>query len=592
MSIRFAVPPPTQDDVDDHSTSSGSDSEDYTEEDNNFEDWVSDQAQIQPCRSLFEDKRFPTSAGALEFDRSTHGFDLDATCKRLKLDLHRRIRLINFIRKHNPTPTDVGNLTGAESFFSSDEYLIPVIEDDPLLQLDFDDEWSDDEDSRSTRLPSSPPSDLSSSLRRIQILEEKLSQVKKDMTDYRKLVTQKLDISSITEIINEPAPSTSKAPGDDDTHYFQSYGYNDIHAVMIQDKVRTSTYASFILTNPIVFRDAVVLDVGCGTGILSLFAAKSGAKHVYAVEASDIAGKAERIVRANGLEDVITVIRGKVEEIKLPDDVSHVDIIISEWMGYALLYESMLDSVLYARDKFLRPDGGVMAPSQCRIMLALCEGSEIMKDRVDFWGDVYGFDLSEMAQEVWNEAVVDVVGPDSVVSEPYLLKDLHLKTITPRQLDFTSTFTLTSTSSMRTKIHALVLYFDTFFTTTCEPLSPDVPVRLIKDGDVTLAEVWPVGGKPAPHRRASIGPGLKQKEQKKVISFSTGPTSQPTHWKQTLFLLKDPILAEEGTVVSGTFYCKKSEGNSRELDVEIHYSVRKDAEAPAGDVVVQMYKVR
>jgi protein arginine N-methyltransferase 3 len=75
---------------------------------------------------------------------------------------------------------------------------------------------------------------------------------------------------------------------------------------MIQDKVRTSTYASFILTNPILFRDAVVLDVGCGTGILSLLAAESGAMHVYAADASDIAEKAGQIIRANGLENVIT----------------------------------------------------------------------------------------------------------------------------------------------------------------------------------------------------------------------------------------------------------------------------------------------
>lgn len=59
-------------------------------------------------------------------------------------------------------------------------------------------------------------------------------------------------------------------------------------------------------------------------------------------------------------------------------------------MGYALLYESMLDSVLKARDRFLKPEGGVMAPSQCRIMFGLCEGSEILKDRVGFWSDVYG----------------------------------------------------------------------------------------------------------------------------------------------------------------------------------------------------------
>ena len=77
---------------------------------------------------------------------------------------------------------------------------------------------------------------------------------------------------------------------------------------MIQDKVRTASYAKFILTNPDLFRDATVLDVGCGTGILSLFAARSGAKRVFAVDASDIAEKAERIVKANGFEQVITCV--------------------------------------------------------------------------------------------------------------------------------------------------------------------------------------------------------------------------------------------------------------------------------------------
>lgn len=48
---------------------------------------------------------------------------------------------------------------------------------------------------------------------------------------------------------------------------------------------------------------------------------------------------------------VITLIKGKIEEVELP--VDKVDIIISEWMGYCLLYESMLDTVLFARDKWL-----------------------------------------------------------------------------------------------------------------------------------------------------------------------------------------------------------------------------------------------
>ena len=48
---------------------------------------------------------------------------------------------------------------------------------------------------------------------------------------------------------------------------------------------------------------------------------------------------------------VVTIIKGKVEEVELP--VDGVDIIISEWMGYCLFYESMLNTVIYARDKWL-----------------------------------------------------------------------------------------------------------------------------------------------------------------------------------------------------------------------------------------------
>lgn len=64
-----------------------------------------------------------------------------------------------------------------------------------------------------------------------------------------------------------------------------------------------------------------VLDVGCGTGILSIFCARAGARKVYAVDASGIAEHAERIVADNGFADVITVIRGKMEEVELPEKV-------------------------------------------------------------------------------------------------------------------------------------------------------------------------------------------------------------------------------------------------------------------------------
>jgi len=68
---------------------------------------------------------------------------------------------------------------------------------------------------------------------------------------------------------------------------------------MIKDRVRTDAYRDSILKNTHLFKDKVVMDVGCGTGILSMFCAKAGAKHVYAIEFSDISKQAEQIIKLN-----------------------------------------------------------------------------------------------------------------------------------------------------------------------------------------------------------------------------------------------------------------------------------------------------
>ncbi|TFY63817.1 hypothetical protein EVJ58_g3025 [Rhodofomes roseus] len=502
---------------------SGSSQSSEDEQDLTWEDWVSDSIENRPCKSLFDqDKTFASVPEAANHDKDVHGVDLDVISARLSLDPYQRIRLINWIRKEKPAPSEVPALKGDESLFSSDEYLIPVIEDDPLLQVHSADWSSSDEDEPSA----STPTDLEDAKRRIRALARKLQKARQDFIDYRAFVGERLGRSGLVEALTEPAaPGSSThlaAPlRDDDSHYFQSYGENDIHAVMIQDKVRTASYAQFIQSSPELFHDAVVLDVGCGTGILSLFAARAGARRVIAVDASPIAEKARQIVRDNGLEDVITVVRGRIEDIQLPEEVAEhgVDVIVSEWMGYALLYESMLDSVLHARDRFLRKDGGVMAPGQCKMQLCLCEGAEIFKERVGFWGDVYGFDLSAMGTDVYDDAIVDVVGPETVISEPCTVKDLDLASITPKQLDFSAPFTLTSTSPQRTKAHALALYFDVFFTADGAPIAPDTRVRVVREGDPVVAEVWPLGGR-APGRPDGA-PGRGWKERGRVRKAAT-----------------------------------------------------------------------
>ena len=142
-----------------------------------------------------------------------------------------------------------------------------------------------------------------------------------------------------------------------------------------------------------------MLDVGCGTGILCMFAAKAGAKQVIGVDCSDILEQTTKIVAQNvaetGLPDVITLLKGKMEEVELP--VDKVDIIISEWMGYFLFYESMLDTVLVARDKYLKP-GGLIFPDKAVLYLSAVEDGDYKAEKMDWWDDVYGFKMSALKE--------------------------------------------------------------------------------------------------------------------------------------------------------------------------------------------------
>lgn len=140
---------------------------------------------------------------------------------------------------------------------------------------------------------------------------------------------------------------------------------------MLKDTVRTESYRRAIQA-PGIVEGKVVLDVGCGTGILSMFAASAGALRVYAVDCAEVIEQARQIVKDNHLDGVITLIRGRVEDIEIPEKV---DVLVSEWMGYFLMYESMLKSVIFARDKWLKP-GGLVLPDRCSLYINAIEDEE------------------------------------------------------------------------------------------------------------------------------------------------------------------------------------------------------------------------
>eukprot|EP00873_Tetraselmis_striata_P005978 jgi/Tetstr1/426242/TSEL_016562.t1 len=152
----------------------------------------------------------------------------------------------------------------------------------------------------------------------------------------------------------------------DERDYFYPYAFLSDQRQMLMDAARMDAYHTAIHGNPSHFRGKAVLDCGTGTGVLAIWAAKAGARVVYAVEATDVARHTRTLVAANGVADVVKVIQGRIEDVELPEKV---DTIVSEWMGLLLLRDGMLNSVLAARDKWLVP-GGALFPSHCALLLA------------------------------------------------------------------------------------------------------------------------------------------------------------------------------------------------------------------------------
>lgn len=234
-----------------------------------------------------------------------------------------------------------------------------------------------------------------------------------------------------------------------------------------------------------------------------MFAAKAGATRVIAIECSNIADYAIKIIEENKLDHIITLVKGKVEEVALPHGIEKVDIIISEWMGYCLFYESMLDTVLYARDKWLHPEG-MMFPDRCTLFVTSIEDRQYKDEKINWWDDVYGFNMSQIRRVAISEPLVDVIDPKQVVTNSYMVKEIDLYTVKKEDLSFTSDFHLTV--KRNDFIQALATYFNVEFT-KC-------------------------------HKR---------------LGFSTSPDSPYTHWKQTVFYLDDYITAKKGEDIYGTF---------------------------------------
>lgn len=191
-------------------------------------------------------------------------------------------------------------------------------------------------------------------------------------------------------LVSENASGRTYKPG-------RGFGALPVHVMMINDQARTHAFLSAI--REVVRPGDVVVEIGTGTGLLSIEAAKAGAKHVYAIEATGIGEIAHEMFQVNGVADRVTLMTGWSTQVTLPEKA---DVLISEIIGNDIFEENVLESFSDAVMRHLKPHAR-MIPSQIDVLAqllyipedALKTYSPVPSQCAD-WQRAYGIDFSPL----------------------------------------------------------------------------------------------------------------------------------------------------------------------------------------------------
>ena len=192
------------------------------------------------------------------------------------------------------------------------------------------------------------------------------------------------------------------------------------HGAMIADELRTGAYAKAL--EKAVRPGSTVLDLGAGSGIMSLIACRLGARKVYAIEPDEVIEVAKELARENGFADRIEFIRDISTKVTLPERVEVVDRrrlgVVADLRGILPLFQSHLPSLSDARERFLA-EGGTLIPGRDTLWAGVVESPEASADRLGAWKEErYGVTFEAAKRFSSNTWTRFRMGPECLLAEP------------------------------------------------------------------------------------------------------------------------------------------------------------------------------
>ena len=185
------------------------------------------------------------------------------------------------------------------------------------------------------------------------------------------------------------------------------------YAGMILDEGRTQAYVESLKRR--VTTESVVLDIGTGTGVFALLAARLGARKVYAIEPNDVVHFGRHVAAQNGLDQRVEFIEGLSTEVELPEKV---DVIVFDIHGVLPAHERSLFSVIDARDRFLAPSGSLI-PCRDTLWAALADVPTRYRDAAGVWSeDVFGIDMTAIRTSAVNMWQRVRLSPSELATSP------------------------------------------------------------------------------------------------------------------------------------------------------------------------------